>query len=517
MESVGKNVSVLDDSLNCIDFETEIDSDAEEDLEKQILSSFAGINSEFETQKDESFTRDEENDNKRIKMNSNETSFCDDMKQLHFEENVDDLMLTSSIFSETQKSTAVEKEVEIENKNFEVAFKTGKNKTIAYDESKYFAEKSKFENLSDEFGDKSSLVKALEERSESNSVRLPEKPEKEFFEGFKTGRNKTIPKTGIVNKNGKYFVEISKNQPKGTTIRKYNCPQKGHITQRLKKNVIMLEIYDKVIEKYGNTEEYELDEINEQFKWTWLHYFLNPVTSLEEKVIEMVGFKLKNNLSVYKMMMKGEISTSKYCVLGILNVSNDKIELFDGFYSFTVKTDIKTMEALKEIEFGRKIHVFGMKKEKDELELKYNNWKMCNTKIALGYKNKVSFMTEIRRIQIDSGVVPAINFKIIRVVEEGYMIKVGNYKNKTTNIEREMEKIELLAEKANKKIERDDIVIRKYTKMIIADKTEECLLTWWNSPEYKKTDEFEMVNLETDKESMGLHLIATSKTYYKIK
>ncbi|OQS53965.1 hypothetical protein EHP00_1738 [Ecytonucleospora hepatopenaei] len=415
-----------------------------------------------------------------------------------------------------------------ENDEMLCLFKTGKNKDIFINKEDYEIEKSKFytENVELESREKSSLDRKLEVSGEKtifsvDNLQVKKPKEENSFLGFKTGKNKKIEKTGIVKKEGKYTIEISKNQPRGVPIRKYNCPQKGHVTQKLRHTIKMMELYDKIVDLYAS--KHSIDDIGEQFKWAWLHFVLNPVETyeFEEKMIEMVGLKLKNICSYYKMVISKEISSYKYCVLGFLGISENNAVLYDGFCSFKVGMDVRTKEQLKQFGFGDKLHVFGMEAKEDEnneinnFNLKYNNWRKCNTNLPLGLKKKICFLTEIRRIQIGCGIVPAIRFKIIRVVEEGNLLKIGNYKKITRNLEEEYEKACFMAKKANKEIKKEDIFVQKFTKMVISDETEECLLTWWNAPDVRKNDVFEMAYIITDTTTEGVHLIATTKTLHK--
>lgn len=537
------NTNFLD---SCITFEsdhesiviseqcTEVDFETEEDLRKEqtknVLPNLS-IFGEFQTNAIESI---------KCSANSTVLDFETEVDTIASRDNLTQIEWNTTSDHEMINSNNSTGKNDIKDVDFvQCGFKTGNNKKIKIDEKAFEREKKRFDEICEydemlkheDIKEKSSLDRKLAcedqqcvliEKDNLNEETKVEISKEGSFIGFKTGKNKKIGRTAIVKENGRYTVEISKNQPRGTTIRKYNCPQKGHITQKLKKNIRMMELYDKLVDLFGD--KYTMEQIGMQFKWAWMHFVVNPLEyiDIEEKIVDLVKHKLENECSYCKKVCEKHISSYKYCVFGILEVKKDELILFDGFYEFPVQMDVRTKETLKKAEMGNKIHVFGMEylyneeTNKHVFTLKFNNWRECNTKTAIGYKQKASFFTQIKHIQIGCGIVPALRIKIVRVVEEGHSLKVGNYKALTTNIEAEMEKVYDLAKKAHKEIKKEEVHVQKYAKLIVTDGTEDCLLTWWNAPDVKGKDVFDMVCLDMDNKSEGVHLIATFKTYYKI-
>ena len=58
------------------------------------------------------------------------------------------------------------------------------------------------------------------------------------------------------------------------------------------------------------------------------------------------------------------------------------------------------------------------------------------------------------------------------------------------------------------------LLLKKYTNLLISDNTKECLLTWWNPPEIRVNDNYEMVYLIPKLASNTLHLNTCIKTYF---
>ncbi|ORD94701.1 hypothetical protein ECANGB1_134 [Enterospora canceri] len=391
---------------------------------------------------------------------------------------------------------------------FATGFVTGNNKSIHVDQEKIKEAEEKLE-----------LNK--ENISNNNSRKEDETPnEASTFTGFCTGNNKRI-------KVGSSRIQVAEEQPKGAPIRKYNSPQRGHFTQVVRDEIKMMELYETCRQIFSKK---PLGWIREQFKWIWLHFVLNPIdyAMLRDEMIRMMNFRVKNEQSFFRGVLETSIPPFKYCVLGILGIKKETVELFDGYYSLVAEIDSQTHAYLKHADFGSKIHVFGMEllvngpcdiletnRATPILRLSYNSVRLCHTHHAIGFKNKIAFMRKLNEIRQNGGVVPAIEVTISRVVDELFLVVVGNYRVKTGDLEGEFDKIRAMAEKAKKEIRAEDVVVRRFATVVVEDDSTSALLTWWNPPEIRANETYRIVHTAPRQSSSGLHLNTTRKSFYQ--
>ncbi|KAL6121407.1 hypothetical protein NUSPORA_01666 [Nucleospora cyclopteri] len=310
-------------------------------------------------------------------------------------------------------------------------------------------------------------------------------------------------------------------------MRRYNCPQKGHITQKIKENIKMVEIFEKCVGKY---KKQPFEWIKQQFKWSWMHLLLNPVCNqnfLEEEIMGIMQWRYENENSILRKIVEFDDIPYRYCVLGILWVEKTYVVVFDGFYSLKIKIDPDLYEKLKNLSLGDKIHVFGMELLIEKpisifeagnemlLKLNFNGTQICMKNTALGYRKRIAFLNSIGEIRMDGGVISGLIFRIEKIIETKYLVVAGNYRKKVDDYEEEIENIVEMAEKAGRILKKEEVSIKKYCTVKITDESAECLLTWWNPPEIKKDEKYKMVYLNPSKRSIGLKLNTSKKTYYE--
>ncbi len=269
-----------------------------------------------------------------------------------------------------------------------------------------------------------------------------------------------------------------------------------------------------------------------QFKWTWMHFYLNNLKFTDEsEFLNIMKLRLENEESVLRRIVEFDDIPYKYCVLGIISIDEESVNLFDGFYTLNAKIDTNIYNKLRGCTLGSVISVFGMEllinhprsildinKNDIVLKLHFNSIAIGDKGSKLGYiRNKISFKNSIRNILIQGGIVSALILKIEKIIESKFQVIIDNYRNVTDDLEKEKEKVMNLAKIANRTIKHEDVVIMRYTKLLVSDDTGECLLTWWKAPEdiLKVGDVYKFVYLVPRTKSMGLHLTNTRKTYFK--
>lgn len=331
--------------------------------------------------------------------------------------------------------------------------------------------------------------------------------------GFKTGNNKNI-------------ILIETKQSKLVHHDYQFKQEKINYDDKYTKYDRVLELFDICVKRFPTK---SLKWIKEQFKWSWMHLAMNSIDSKykESDIIQLIQYKKKNENSVLKAILDHSEPSYRYIILAILKINEKYLEAFDGWYSIKIGITKSIYELLKNISFGTKINVFGMSQlnknpidilELNEndifLQLNINNIYPCYSKSNLGYTKKIAFLKSLNSIDSCGGIIPCIRFNIKKIMDMKFLITVGNYKNTTDNIEDELEKIEDLAKKAKKTIYKNEINIKKYIDLLISDNTKECILRWWNPPEIRVNDRYEMVYLIPKLNNNTLQIITCIKTYF---
>lgn len=346
--------------------------------------------------------------------------------------------------------------------------------------------------------------------------------------GFKTGNNKKIlVMENYSKKEDKGFIG-AQNIPEHRPMRRYNIPEKSHTSVEVRDDIGMVEIYNKVKKEFKKEDS---RWIHEQFKWCWMHLFVNQMINcetLENEIIALMKFKLRSEYSILRRIVEFDDLSLRFMVLGVIGYGEDSIELFDGFYSLIFEIDKNIFSKLKQskADLGTKLYVFGssllLKSSTDIFDVKgccmklhFNSMRLCLDDSALGKSNKISFLNKISCLRSDGGVVSALVVKVKRIIELKYLVTVENYRNRVENLEAEIEKIYEIARKADFIIDPKKILCKQFCKMIIADDSGECLLTWWSPPEIRVSDVYKFVYLIPVENSMGLHLSTSNRTFYE--
>jgi len=346
--------------------------------------------------------------------------------------------------------------------------------------------------------------------------------------GFKTGNNKKILVIENFSKKEDKNFTGDQNIPEHRPMRRYNIPEKSHTSVEVRDDIGMTEVYNKVKKEFKKEDS---RWVHEQFKWCWMHLFVNQMINcetLENEIISLMKFKLRSEYSILRRIVEFDDLSLRFMVLGIIGYGEDSIELFDGFYSLIFEIDKNIFSRLKQAkaDLGTKLYVFGssllLKSSTDIFDVKgccmklhFNSMRICLDDSALGKSNKISFLNKISCLRSDGGVVSALVVKVKRIVELKYLVTVENYRNRVENLEAEIEKIYEIARKADFVIDPKKILCKQFCKMIIADDSGECLLTWWSPPEIRVSDVYKFVYLIPVENSMGLHLSTSNRTFYE--
>lgn len=427
----------------------------------------------------------------------------------------------------------------------ESGFKTGKNQNIMIDPGKLA------ENIAD-----FNYEEDLHDENHYNNNNINNENNNNLIDtGFTTGKNKSISintktllrtkeELNLHNSNNSSILDhkVNSSIPQSNinnekSLGTYEMIDENGIIgiENKFKNILnenvdlnMEEIYDRVL-KYFKKEDKSW--IFCQFKWTWLHLFVNKITEkgdTYEEIIEIMKLRLKYERSVLRRIVEFDDVPFRFMVLGIIDFSENWIELFDGFYSVRAQIDELIYRMLKrnKCTIGSRLYVFGAQillKEPTSifdvtdcsLRLFYNSVKVCFADIKLGLCKKISFLNNISTLQPNGGVVSALVVRIKKILDTKYYVTVENYRNRVDDVEKEIEKIFEIASKTGHKLDIQDINIRQYCKVLIEDNTGECQLTWWSPPEIKEKEEYKFVFLNTIENSMGLHLVTTRQTYFE--
>ncbi|KCZ75233.1 hypothetical protein H311_03793, partial [Anncaliia algerae PRA109] len=202
----------------------------------------------------------------------------------------------------------------------------------------------------------------------------------------------------------------------------------------------------------------------------------------------------------------------------------DKLEVYDGSYSIlcSVDKELSKMLMSQKIKVLSQLKIFNAELlikppfnilENDKklvLHLNYNSVKPTQTKHKLGYQKKCTFVKKLKEIHRLGGIISCLNLMIVKVIEEKMLIKCFDYKKEVNvnEVEKEIEKIMMLAKQSNKEIKLDNIRIIRFIKCLCRDDFTECMLIWYNPNDevIKKDDKFRFINVRVNEKSIGLTL-----------
>lgn len=380
--------------------------------------------------------------------------------------------------------------------------------------------------------------------SKSDSINLfPDNTNNYVVSGFKTANNKQVyldPRKinnqilldNDCTKSEEALTmnyEQLKEMPKNTLIRRYNIPQKSHISCKSRVDELMTEVYNDIKRHFKKEES---GWIHEQFKWCWLHLYINNMVEqcdLKSEIISLMQIKLNKEFSILRRMVEFDDISYRFMVLGIIDYNEKHIELYDGYYSlkFEIDSNIYRKLTISNADIGTRLYVFGSElliKEPTNIfdikgtamKLSYNSIKLCYDNALLGKSRKLSFLNKISALRSDGGVVSALIVKIKKIIEYKYLVKIENYRNRVDDLEAEIEKIQEIALKTGYELDDSNINVKQYCKMIIEDESGECQLTWWAPPpELKAGLILKIIYLTPVQGTIGLHLSTTRKTYFE--
>ncbi|KAI5168601.1 hypothetical protein PAEPH01_0267 [Pancytospora epiphaga] len=447
--------------------------------------------------------------------------------------NTDSVMLDGSAYSKSL----------ISNRSFETEFLTGKNRRISVDkenlENKIKDEGSITDN-SFIFIDKEQSESNIKDK-ESNSLSNKYNEDKQVVTGFVTGKNKkiSIDKVNLSKIDGMFEEEeINHNTIVNNPFKTSKITESiiSHFPEEDSKPVVvnlftewkMLEIF-KVVSLYFKKEERMW--IFYQFKWVWLYFYSNPLLvnpqNIEDSIIKEMKKRRDNESSVLRAIVEFDDIPCRHMVLGIIRLSEEFMEVYDGYYSVTARIDRITYNMLKgrSCDVGTKLHVFGaevllnkatsiFELTKEGLYIQYNGARIADDGISLGYSTSIAFCDMISWIRQDGGTVSGIVVSVKQVLESRYMITAAGYKNTVDDPEKEIEKVAIIAERAGKTLDDISLRVRRYVKMIVSDSSGECQLTWWNPLEVISVgDKYKFIYLKPISSFIGVHLSTTNKSY----
>ncbi|ELA42678.1 uncharacterized protein VICG_00430 [Vittaforma corneae ATCC 50505] len=424
--------------------------------------------------------------NKNVLVNSKNIKHMD----LYYEEDQENAKSKNCMKSKTNSNTTGQMENEI---FVESAFMTGKNQTILID----------LKNL----------------KTTENQTMLIDADD----DSLQINHDKLSKNDSIVSIGNNANSTFSKNQ----FMKKCSISRQKDVCSRITEDLSLAETFSKVLRHFKKEEH---SWIFEQFKWTWLHLYLNNEIgdneSTLEKIIEIMILRQKYEKSILRRIVEFDDVPFRFMVLGLIDYSEECAELFDGFYSlkFRIDKNIYTLLRNSECTLGSKLFVFGsaillkgatsiFDIQGTPLRLFYNSVKVCHGDYKLGAAKKISFLNTISAILPDGGVVSGLNARIKQILEFKYLVAVENYKNRVDDLEKEIEKIYEIAGKTGYRVRVEDISVRQYCKLLIEDETGECYLTWWNPPEVHVGERYKFVFLNTIERACELHLTTTKKTY----
>lgn len=326
-------------------------------------------------------------------------------------------------------------------------------------------------------------------------------------------------------------------------MRSYLKPEVGHISTMHNYIQNLKRIYVNLKKNHKNKEEFE-----NHFKWSWFHFYSINCEEVNVEMyknwntgnIELVDMSFYNKAcnfleneitkrfdreySILKRIVEGDDISIKYMILAVIEIKNDVLNVFDGFYSVNVKLDkdLQKMIISQKIRKGTCLRIFGaklliqntaLKNVKDEcvLSLNYNCVKICEVQ-KLGYQKKKGFYISVKDIIKTGGNVSGLELKIVKIIERKLLVKVGNYKNVVDEnvLEKEIDKIKKLMKEAQQSESFENkLVIKKVAKVLVKDIYDsECLLTWYGYDEISVNECFGFFMLKVGKDNLGLHLFS---------
>lgn len=267
----------------------------------------------------------------------------------------------------------------------------------------------------------------------------------------------------------------------------------------------------------------------EQFKWSWLSLFFRHMLDEDvvQRIVDQVNMRRKREYSVLRRIVEGDDVSSRYMVLLVTQILSDCIEVFDGSYSVLCipNPELSKKIASHAIRAGHKIRVIGaeylMREPADffsargpVLRLFANSVRLAPATHRLGYQKKCAFLIKICEVARHGGPVSGVEVSVREIVESKVFLKCGNYKKmvEKDNVERELERMSALARSSNADLRTEEIVVRRYVKMVVSDGSGECTLTWWNHDEARAGHRYRFLLLKVVESAAGLHLTTTNRT-----
>lgn len=344
---------------------------------------------------------------------------------------------------------------------------------------------------------------------------------------FKTGKNQKIEITKDIFKQPK-FKNCKTNRP----MRMYNIPEKGHISTKLDEKDKYFYIFNKIRKHFFKI---DLKLLKIQYRWSWLDLFLNKKLNENQEtlnfLIKNINLRMNSEYSILRRILEGDDFSYKYMILLILQINNNIIEVYDGYYSVLIKIDklLTNYFKQKKLQVGHKIKLFGCKfllnknisildyNFKDcVLKAFYNSFSTCYPSRKIGIRKKISFRKRIADVEKEGGVVSCIKGKVKKVIESKFVVQVKDYRNTVCDLESEFENIKYLMDKTNESIDVEDVKVRKYVRFVLEDESGQCLITSWVfTDEIVKDKTILFCGLMPVVTALGLHLTANRQTYIK--
>ncbi|KAK0039177.1 integral membrane protein [Biomphalaria pfeifferi] len=353
------------------------------------------------------------------------------------------------------------------------------------------------------------------------------------FSGFKTGSNKKIEvKEESIRSAYRMFGTGPGKTKNGDSYRSEAPLQSMGLKKQKNASQIDLENVRANVRKRFSREDESWFSI--QFKWSWIHHALAKKAldeeSLVDKIEEQMWIRKKSEYSVLRRIVEGDDVSWRYMIVLVIGVTEEHLEIFDGFYSLFARYDglIEKKVRRKEVHVGCKLKVFGadlLIKEPTSifdvagvsLMLHYNGVQVIYSRRRLGYRKKIVFRTGISSISREGGCVGCIEGTVVEILETKYSVRLENYSYIADDLETELEKIERLAKDANRSFVSEDLKISMYTRFLVRDDSGECVVTWWSpSDEIKAGRTIRMIYLLPSTKHRDLHLKTTKNTTVRL-
>lgn len=391
-----------------------------------------------------------------------------------------------------------------ENAVVNTGFTTGNRNAIS-------VKKGNLIKVAKEFGEKELLGDVKRRRGNINSGEITNKKDQDFLREYKQHKCNT-------SSSSKKKAELQQARLLG--------PKQGNERVYLERaKQIFLSVR-------GCFEKADKRWFYEQFKWSWLSFFLRGQIKqgIEDGISEQIKLRKQKEYSVLRRIVEGDDVATRHMVLLVVQVLDNRIEVFDGFYSVFCTLDNKLREKVEcqKIRPGCRIRTFGAQHllespicifslKQSALHLSYNGVRVASSKKKLGYQKKASFLARISEISEDGGPVSCIDIEATNILEEKLLLKCGNYKKviEHDKIEQEIEKMDKIARSCDLKISKEEVVARRYIKLVAKDSSGECLLTWWSPENVVPKNRYRFMYLKAVKSKQGLHLSTTNRTYFK--